>query len=134
MSSFTRVLICGDRHLHNWPGMNRLIGKLVKRYGRGKLIIIHGGAPGIDRQARDVARKHSVHSCEVTALWQTLGRSAGAIRNRAMLALEPDIVIGIHHDLSRSLGTRDMLERARKGGVRKVIHIRPKGPDPYFGE
>lgn len=71
--SFTRVLICGDRYLVNWPGMNRLIGRLARRYGRGKLIIIHGGAPGIDRQARDIARTHGIHAAEVTAPVESVG-------------------------------------------------------------
>jgi hypothetical protein len=54
--------------------------------------------------------------------WNTHGRTAGPIRNSRMLAEgKPDLVLAFTHDLSKSIGTRDMVTKARAAGVRVVV-------------
>lgn len=57
------------------------------------------------------------------ANWKDHGRSAGPIRNQAMLATEPELVIAFWDGKSR--GTKDMLARARKAGVECVVLEHP---------
>ena len=51
------------------------------------------------------------------------GRGAGPRRNRQMLDENPDIslVLAFHEDLGRSKGTRDMVRRSEKKGIRTKI-------------
>lgn len=106
-----KVLICGDRE---WKKeytiiVQREIKSLARAIGTDKLLIIEGGAPGVDSLAKLAAQKMNIHVAEVEALWDTRGRSAGPQRNKIMALLEPDEVIAIHSDISKSKGTVGML-------------------------
>jgi len=49
------------------------------------------------------------------AEWYRFGKAAGPIRNQQMLDEgKPDLVVAFHNNLSRSRGTRDMINRAKK--------------------
>lgn len=113
------VLFTGDR---NWmkeyaPVVRREIFALTKKHGTKNLLIIEGGAPGIDSMVKLCAHKANVHVAEVEALWETRHRSAGGQRNVIMAALKPDEVIGIHRDITQSRGTADMLRIAKNLGI-----------------
>jgi hypothetical protein len=111
-----KVLICGDRHWNNPGAIDRELKKLIKRHGPN-MIVIEGGAPGADQEAKKVANDHSIHVAEVKALWETRHRGAGPQRNQAMLELGPDLVLAFHPNLAHSKGTKDMVWRARKADV-----------------
>jgi hypothetical protein len=91
----------------------REIRRLVKKHGTTKLVIIAGGAPGIDSLAKATAHKQNVHVAEVEALWEIRGKGAGPQRNLVMALLEPDEVIAIHSDIKKSKGTARMLKIAK---------------------
>jgi hypothetical protein len=80
----------------------------------GEIILISGGAPGLDTCAATWAEDKGVHCAIVRALWNKLGKPAGVLRNRAMAALKPDICVAF----PGNEGTADMKERADKAGVR----------------
>ena len=113
-----KVIICGDREWHSQYGaeIRRVVRKLKRDHGR-RLLIIQGGASGVDEITARCAEKEGVHCAEVNALWQTFGRSAGPQRNRIMLALEPDEVIGFHLNWKGSKGTEDMCHSAELVGI-----------------
>ena len=119
-----KVLICGDR---NWreeypPVVKRVIRELVEKHGTKNLVVIEGGAPGVDTLSKIAAHKANVHVAEVEALWKIRKGGAGSQRNEIMKLLEPDEVIGIHVNFKESVGTADMLKRAKAAGIptRKV--------------
>lgn len=113
-----KVLICGDRFWTEAAVIKRVLRALIKKHGTRDLVIITGKAQGADQLAGYHARSMNVHVADVAALWDTRHNGAGPQRNRIMLALLPDLVIGFHDDLKRSKGTKDMLKQAEKVGIR----------------
>jgi hypothetical protein len=107
------VLICGDR---NWRG-KAIIKKVLAVFDKG-VTIIHGGAPGADSIADNVAHDLGLKVREFKAEWDRYGRGAGPKRNQRMLDEgKPDCVIAFHHNINESRGTRDMVIRALKSGI-----------------
>jgi hypothetical protein len=113
------VLICGDR---NWKEgyariVKREIRSLVKAHGTKDLLLIEGGAPGVDSLVKLAGHKQNVHVAEIDALWETRGKGAGPQRNKMMAALKPDEVIAIHDNIAESVGTASMLKIAERSGI-----------------
>lgn len=114
-----KVLFTGDR---NWKteyvvAAYREIAALIEEHGVDHLLLIEGGAPGVDSIVKLCAHRKNVHVAEVEALWDKRGRSAGPQRNKVMIWLEPDEVIGIHSNITKSKGTKDMIEIAKDNGI-----------------
>src|SRR3954454_21422380 len=82
------------------------------------LIVITGGAPGIDTQCKLACNRLNVHCAVMTALWDTRHQSAGPQRNTAMGLLvgweRLDLVLAFHPNLKKSRGTADMVKQAQK--------------------
>ena len=81
------ALFCGSR---KWTDRDRIRCDL-ESLPEGS-VVIEGGAPGVDRIARQEAHKLGIHVATVNALWDFYERSAGYRRNEAMARLEPDYV------------------------------------------
>ena len=85
---------------------------------RKPTVIIEGGATGADSIAARAAVILQV-PCVVTfkADW-SMGRRAGPVRNQRMLDEgRPDLVLAFTHPLGISVGTADMVRRAKRAGV-----------------
>jgi hypothetical protein len=94
--------------------------------------IVTGGARGVDTLAFDWSHKNGLGWPRVfQADWKTNGRSAGPIRNEAMAryaAAEPDgALLAIP---GKGRGTRDMIERARRYGLRVFVYEAPSADSP----
>lgn len=120
-----KVLFTSARSWTNETVIERAVLTLVEKWGYSWLLI-QGGAPGVDRIAGNMALKHNVHTAIVPALWELRGRGAGPQRNRIMLGLEPDLVLGFHWDLRDSKGTADCLKKAEQLGITTKLVIRDK--------
>lgn len=115
-----RILICGDR---NWTDVDRIKRALLRLGPRRNDTIIHGGARGADRIAGALGKVFGMRVKEFPAQWKLYGKAAGPIRNAQMLEEgNPDVVWACHDYLDRSVGTADMVRKARKAGV-PVIYI-----------
>lgn len=80
-------------------------------YHRGITLLIEGGARGVDRFGREWAIDRGVPYHTEPADWDTYPKSAGPIRNRAMLAIEGvDGVIAF----PGNRGTTDMVKATRR--------------------
>jgi hypothetical protein len=123
-----KVLICGDRNYKEEyaPVVNRVVRGLARKYGARDLLIIEGGAPGIDTMVKVAAVKVNIHVAEINALWGTRRNGAGPQRNEIMALLQPIEVIGIHDDIEHSRGTKHMLETADSLGIPTRIAHPPK--------
>lgn len=110
-----KVLVCGDR---NWDNYHRIATILddISMWHDGEIHIIHGGAKGADTLAGEWAKNTGRECTEVVADWKRYGRAAGPIRNKAMLDLNPDLVIAFHSDITKSKGTANMVDQAQKAG------------------
>ena len=79
----------------------------------GHIVVVVGGAPGLDKCVETWAGDMGVHCAVVRALWNKLGNSAGPMRNTAMLALTPHVCVAF----PGGTGTADMKRQARAAGV-----------------
>jgi hypothetical protein len=71
--------------------------------------------------ARKLAERIGWDVIKVPADWTKYGKAAGPIRNQEMLDMDPDLVLAFHSDLDNSKGTKDMVARARKKGVKVIV-------------
>lgn len=80
-------------------------------------LVIHGGAQGADRIAREWCICRKVECRGYAADWKRHGRAAGPIRNQRMLDDgKPDLVIAF----PGGRGTADMVRRAIATGIRAI--------------
>ena len=70
-------------------------------------------AKGADTHAGDWAKYRGLTVIRVPALWDLHGKSAGMIRNKEMLGLQPDVIIAF----KGGAGTENMITISRKAGV-----------------
>jgi hypothetical protein len=121
---FYRVLVCGSREFVDVAFARRVLEALrVKTVAAGKtLLVIEGGAHGADAIASDWAKgAPGVLVAHVPAPWHKMERSghngAGLTRNRAMLALGPDLVLAFFARGAGNRGTTAMVNYALEAGV-----------------
>lgn len=76
-------------------------------------LVISGDAHGADLWSQRWASDRYVHYARVAALWHVHGAAAGPIRNRAMLALRPDLVVAF----PGGAGTADCVAAAAELGL-----------------
>jgi hypothetical protein len=80
----------------------------------GDIIVICGGAPGLDSLVSELwCNDKAVHCAVVKAIWNKLGSPAGPIRNSMMLKLRPDVCLRF----PGGVGTADMAAKAQRAGV-----------------
>jgi predicted Rossmann-fold nucleotide-binding protein len=107
-----RLLICGGRAFGDGVAVGRALAWAHAR--RGIDLLIEGGATGADRLGREWAQYHNIPVQTFHALWGSLGRRAGPIRNAQMLAEgQPDEVVAF----PGGRGTSNMIEAAFAAGV-----------------
>lgn len=117
-----RVLIFGARDWSDKNMIMELIDELIGKYGKNRLIIIQGGAPGADMLAEVCSDERGIHSARVKALWETRHRGAGPQRNDAMLLLEPHEAYGFHEDIkNKSRGSKGMYKKCLTAGIKVEI-------------
>lgn len=115
-----RVLVTGSRW---WPD-NGTVERELREYAVPGNVLIHGGCPtGADAIADRYWRSQWLPIEVYPAEWQKYGKSAGPVRNQAMVNSKPDIVIGFL--LHGSKGTADCLRRARGAHITtRVIELK----------
>lgn len=106
-----RVLVCGGRDYKDYQKVEETLDTIKK--DNNILEIIHGDATGADSCAKmwAIANKQPQHS--YPAEWEVYGKPAGMIRNRAMLSLNPDLVIAF----PGGKGTANMVKIAREANI-----------------
>ena len=105
-----KVLVTGSRKWSDYAAIYDRLAQLPK-----DSLIIEGGANGADALARTAANRLHFQRVTVKAKWREYGRSAGTRRNRAMLDLQPDLVLGFR--INQSAGTTDCIDEARRRGI-----------------
>jgi hypothetical protein len=111
-----RVIVTGSR---SWPCGElavRVVGRLQDRYGEA-LVIVHGGARGVDAAFDAAARRAGVRVEAHPAEWDRLGRAAGPKRNARMVARGARFAVAVHPDLAGSMGTRDCVRRCLEAEI-----------------
>jgi hypothetical protein len=132
-----RVIITGDRAWQCDELATRVVARLIERYGRERLVLIHGAATGVDSAFDRAAILARVEREPCPADWDRLGKRAGPIRNGVMVAKGADLCIAVHKFLMNSKGTRDCCNQAIAAGIPTflidsdaVIPMRLRADDP----
>lgn len=94
----------------------------VENLNKNEIIIVSGGARGVDSIAESWARSNNVETLIFPADWKNLGKGAGYIRNVQIID-SADIVLAIWDGQSR--GTRHSLYLSRRSG-KKVYLVNPE--------
>lgn len=110
-----RIIVCGGREYRNQKRLHDFLTKLHKAWPIK--LLITGGADGADDLAFGWAVTYGIPYHIERAEWDKHGRAAGPIRNKKMLALNPDLVVAF----KGGAGTEDMIRQAREANVTVII-------------
>ena len=108
------VLVTGSREMLNYTYLD----SILNRYSIGG--VVHGDALGADTLAQKWAENNDVLTARhpvTEEQWKRIGKSAGVLRNQAMLDQHPTISLVIAFPVRGSRGTADMMNRATLAGI-----------------
>ena len=127
-----RVIITGDRGWACHDLAERIVNRLVVRYGPD-LTIVHGGATGVDQAFDEAATDAGVDVEAYPAQWSEIDHpraivrhdrngvpydaGAGSRRNEMMIARGVDLCLAVHRNLGGSRGTKDCVRQAIGVGI-----------------
>jgi hypothetical protein len=112
-----RVIITGDRAWQCDELATRVVARLIERYGRERLVLVHGAATGVDSAIDRAGILARVEREPHPADWKRQGNRAGPIRNGEMVSKGADLCIAVHRFLMNSKGTKDCCRQAIAAGV-----------------
>jgi hypothetical protein len=113
-----RVIFCGSRTFYNRQVIKNYLDHLRYKYPDESIIIIHGAADGADLMAGSLATEMGFAVERYPANWKGLGKSAGPIRNKQMLATGVDEVYAfVDKPLEQSRGSSHMVKIAQEADV-----------------
>jgi hypothetical protein len=116
MGREVRVIVTGCREWRCEALAERVVARMVKRYGYD-LVIVHGAAPGVDHAFDLAALKYRVRREPYPAEWIHHGAAAGPIRNGRMVKAGARFVLAVHRFLANSKGTKDCVRQAMAAGI-----------------
>jgi hypothetical protein len=126
-----RVIVTGNRQWYAPDLAEKLVNRLLRKYGPG-LVIVHGAATGIDQSFAEACTNLGVEQEAHPARWDDLdlpgavlrhknGRPynarTAAVRNAAMVAAGAGMCVAFHRFLRQSRGTKDCVRRAIEAGI-----------------
>lgn len=105
------VTVTGGRDYDDVETVAKTMRGFVDRAGRSNVLVVHGGAPGLDTLVETWCNDHGIPCVGMNAPWNWKRKAAGPIRNQWMIDyLKP--THGIVFPGGR--GTADMHERMRR--------------------
>ena len=116
------VIIAGSRSIHDYA----VISEAVEASGFKPILIISGGARGVDSLGEEWAEKNGVPVRRFLALWNVYGKRAGYIRN-ADMAKVADALVAVWD--GKSKGTKHMIDTMRGRNKPVYIHVVPSAVD-----
>jgi YspA, cpYpsA-related SLOG family len=114
-----RILVCGSR---TWSDFETL-RTILDAEPDTDVVLIHGGARGVDRLAGEYARQRGWPVEVYPADWDRHGKAAGPIRNQRMLdeGRPTEVIALTDKPLHESRGTADMVRRATRAGIQVFV-------------
>jgi hypothetical protein len=103
-----RVLVAGSRGFFDYEILSSV---LDKHYKDEDILIVSGGAKGVDALAEKYARRHKLHMKIFQAEWKTRGKLAGLIRNTKTVDFCDEAIIFWD---GRSRGILDTIKKMRR--------------------
>jgi len=115
-----RVIIAGTRTIKD----HRIVEQAINEAGFAITMIVSGGARGVDRIGEMWASRQGLQCRVFEALWNKYGKGAGFKRNEHMARFS-DALIAVWD--GKSKGTADMIERAKKHGLKVYVKLVGEG-------
>lgn len=112
-----RTIIAGSRTITSGDHVDAAI----KACGFQITRVLSGCANGVDRLGENWAAANYISLDLFPADWERLGRRAGPVRNQKM-AENADALIAVMVRAGSS-GTKDMIRRAKRAGLRVYVHL-----------
>lgn len=125
--SYMRLLVCGSRHWDDFETLSLCLDWFYDAFHASGFCVIEGGAKGADQLAGKwvAVQKRAGRAIEhkvFEADWKRHGRAAGPMRNQVMLDVgKPHAVIAFTPDLSKSIGTANMVHKAQNHRLPVVL-------------
>jgi hypothetical protein len=120
------ILITGDRHWACTDLAERVVNRLIAKYGYD-LVVVHGGACGVDEAFAEACRHLAIKAEPHVTDWRSLGNIAGPARNREMVQSGIDLCVAFHRTIETSRGTKDCVRQALAVGIRVYLIDSDKG-------
>lgn len=122
------ILVCGGRDFTDYNLLSKTLNFIYQERGwyhdeeylTPDVRIISGAAEGADTLAIDWAVVNWCLFKEYPADWSKYKKKAGPIRNQQMLD-EETIQLVVAFPTDKSVGTWDMVRRAKKAGIEVII-------------
>ena len=114
-----KILVCGSRNWSDSVAIYAILRIVAQAYDG--ITVIHGDARGADRIAAKAAKRLGLQIKAFPADWDRYGKSAGPIRNQAMLEAKPKWVFAFTTRFPLTPGTRDMVTRAEAAGIKTTV-------------
>lgn len=111
-----KLAVIGSRNFLDYPFLESKLRELAALFSVEE--IISGGARGADSLGARFASEHGIPFKVFSADWARLGRRAGHLRNKEIVAYA-DVLVAFWDGCSR--GTRDALLQARRAGKRIIL-------------
>lgn len=110
------VVVCGGRDYENKEELYQKLDYFLSKLEFNT--VIHGAAKGADRLAWAWANDRKIGVITYWAKWDKYGKSAGVIRNKEMLEMNPIAVIAF----PGGSGTKNCIDQARAKGIRTYLY------------
>jgi hypothetical protein len=112
------VVVCGDREWADHEFLSNVLDGALRKLG--PLRLVDGGNPGAEELAGVWAhhnRKNGVEHAKMDTKWRGFRKIPGVIRNRDMLALEPDLVVIFHTQPKPDTGLHNLKTTAQMSDI-----------------
>jgi hypothetical protein len=114
----TYIAIVGSRSITDKEFVFSTIDCYLSNLNKDEIVIVSGGAVGIDSLAMLYAAEHNIKTEIFKPDWEKYGKSAGFIRNQQIVD-RADYLLAI---TTGSKGTADTIKKAEKKGI--VIKVK----------
>ena len=114
------LAVVGGRTVDDKDFVEEQIDRVLENIKPDKVVIVSGGAKGVDTIARQIAEERGYEIVEIIPDWETYGKKAGPMKNKEIVDLA-DMVLAIPSKESR--GTIHTINYARS--KRKPLFVFP---------
>jgi hypothetical protein len=123
-----RIIVTGDRDWFRPAMAIAVLKRLIAKHGPD-LVIVQGGASGVDSSFKLACQEMGIACEEFPARWDELGKRAGPVRDSEMVLAGAGYCLVFHPFSPRSKGSKDCASQAIEAGISTWL-IDKEGGEP----